>query len=295
LREENYAEIGEDAMFFYRLKYGMRRFWAQPEWTQFAGADWTERIMHLCLTDRLHEKQGRSIVRWRLNAGCEQLTVYLKRHYWLPRPLGWLAVLFPTRVWSPAAREWQNLEQARQLGITVPEAIAAGEMTGPWGKLQSFLAVKELTGMLPLHEAIPLAAQRLTEVAFADWKRGLLAEITRLVRLLHDRAWFHKDLYLCHFYIAENDIRSEVDNWTGRVCLIDFHRLARHLWTKPFWRAKDLAQLLYSSEVEGVSTADRQEFWRQYTGGRSCPWLARLVTWKARRYRQHNRKATAHS
>jgi heptose I phosphotransferase len=277
-------------MFFHRLKHGTLRLWMKPEWPHFAGADWAERIMHLSLTDRLHEKQGRSIVRWQLRAGSEQLTVYLKRHYQLPRWLGWLALLFPKRVWSPAGREWHHLEQARRLGVPVPEAVAAGEMLGPWGKLQSFLAVKELPGMLPLHEAIPIAAKRLSEEAFANWKGGMLAEIARLIGLLHDHAWFHKDLYLCHFYVAENDIRPDLDNWMGRVYLIDFHRLARHRWTKPFRQVKDVAQLLYSSDVEGITNADRQAFWREYTDGRSRPWLALLIARKARRYRIHNRK-----
>jgi heptose I phosphotransferase len=277
-------------MIFHRLKHGARRLWMQPEWAHFAGADWAERIMHLRLTDRLHEKQGRSIVRWQLSAGSEQLTVYLKRHYRLPRWVGWLALLFPKKPWSPAGQEWHHLEQARQLGVPVPKPMVAGELVRPWGKLQSFLAVQELTGMLPLHQAISLAAKRLPEVAFANWKRCLLTEMVRIVRLLHDRAWFHKDLYLCHFYLAENDVRPGVGDWTGRVHLIDFHRFARHRWTRRFWQVKDLAQLLYSSEVEGISNADRREFWRQYTGGRSSRILAWLVAWRASRYRNHNRK-----
>ncbi|HLW68795.1 MAG TPA: lipopolysaccharide kinase InaA family protein [Gemmataceae bacterium] len=278
-----------------RLINGSQRLWMQPDWPRFAGDGWEARIMQLHLTDRLHKKQGRSIVRWQLRAGSEQLTVYLKRHHRLPRWLGWLSILFPGRPWSPALQEWHHLQQARQLGVPVPEAVAAGEMTKTWGTFQSFLVVKELEGMLPLHEAIPLAAKRLSGGAFANWKRGLLTEMARLARLLHERAWFHKDLYLCHFYVPENDIRDDVGDWKNRVYLIDFHRLGRHPWTKWFWQVKDLAQLLYSSQFEGISNEDRREFWWQYTGGRSKPWLARLVRWKAQRYRRHNRSAGARS
>jgi hypothetical protein len=279
-----------NVMLFHRLIHGTRRFWFRPDWPRFAGIDWPERIMHLHLMDRLHEKQGRSIVRWQLHAGSEELTVYLKRHHRLPRLLGWLSLLFSKRPWSPAAREWHHLQQARNLGIPVPEAVAAGEWVGPWGKLQSFLAVRELTGMLPLHEAIPLAAKRLSADSFAHWKRGLLAEIARLVRLLHDRAWFHRDLYLCHFYVNESDIHDDVADWKSRVYLIDFHRLTRHRWTRFFAQVKDLGQLLYSSQIEGIAEADHREFWQQYTGGRPRPWLAWLVRWKARRYEKHNRR-----
>jgi hypothetical protein len=132
--------------------------------------------------------------------------------------------------------------------------VAAGEYIGPWCRLQSFLAVEELAAMLPLSQAIPLAADRLDAVTFRRWKRGLATEVARLARLLHDRRCFHKDLYLCHFYIAEEDTRSLPDPaqaWRGRVYLIDLHRLSHHGWTWWLWQTKDLAQLLYSSVTRG--------------------------------------------
>src|SRR5262249_49813248 len=87
----------------------------------------------------------------------------------------------------------------------VPDPVAAGEFIGPRGRLQSFLAIGELTGMLPLHEAIPLAAATLDARTFQTWKRTLIGEMVRMVRLLHEARRFHKDLYLCHFYIARAD------------------------------------------------------------------------------------------
>src|SRR5205823_15020004 len=120
-------------------------------------------------------------------------------------------------------------------------AVAAGEFVGPWGRLQSFLAVEELAGMLPLHEAIPLAAERLPPATFTVWKRGLIAEMARIARASHDRHWYHKDLYLCHFYVPEADTRRVPPDWAGRLYLIDFHRLSRHPLTSLMFRAKDLA------------------------------------------------------
>ncbi len=58
------------------------------------------------------------------------------------------------------------------------------------------------------------------------------------------------------------------------------------------WQTKDLAQLLYSSEIVGVDARDRLAFWRAYRGaGPRRPdsrWLRRFVLFKWRRYRQHN-------
>jgi heptose I phosphotransferase len=195
-------------------------------------------------------------------------------------------------------QEWQHLVWAASEGFPVPRPLAAGQFTGPWFRLQGFLAVEELHGMLPLHEAVPLAAQRLAPAEFARWKRGLTAELARLAAELHRRGVFHKDLYFCHFYIPESFTLRPPDDWKNRVVMIDLHRLARHRITAAWWRAKDLAQLLYSSDVPGVTARDRVRFWKLYRtfcGGRKPgEWLLPLVKWKWRLYVRHaRRKQTA--
>jgi hypothetical protein len=277
-----------------RLFRGVRRLHHQPHWPDFAGPDWAERIMHATVTDRFHAKQGRTIARWTLDANSRRLVVYLKRHYRLPWWHGLLALLWPKGDWSPAMQEWGHLEWARSAGLPVPLAAAGGEFIGPWGRLQSFLAVEELTGMLALHEAIPLAARQLDPPTFRLWKRGLVREMAAIARDLHSRRWFHKDLYLCHFYIAEEDTHR-LPEWRGRVRLIDLHRLGHHRWTWPWWRIKDLAQLLYSSNVPGVDARDRLGFWRLYFGdarrGRMTGWVRRLIGLQAWNYqRRHERR-----
>lgn len=278
------------AMFWQRLTRGDQRVWKRSDWDAFAGANWTERIMNVAVTDRFHAKQGRSTGRWILESEGRRLSVYLKRHYRLPRWRGLLAALWPGASWSPAWQEWQHLNWADGQGLPVPAAVAAGEYLGPWGRLQSFLAIEELAGMLPLNEAIPVAARRLDATTFARWKRGLIAEMARLTRELHTRRWFHKDLYLCHFYIAEADL-SCVPTWNQRVYVIDLHRLGRHPWTWLWWQIKDLAQLLYSSAIEGVTERDRRRFWRGYVNGGRAPLLVRWgVALKSWNYRRHNKK-----
>jgi hypothetical protein len=279
-----------------RWTVGVARLRQRSDWADFAGPDWPATIMERSVSDRFHAKQGRSIGRLTLHRDGRRLTVYLKRHYRLPWWRGLLATLWPGSGWSPALEEWHNIAWARAQGLPAAEAAAAGEIVGPWGRLQSFLAVEELTGMAPLHEAIPLAAQTLPPASFRRWKAGLIDEMTRLVRELHDRRYFHKDLYLCHFYIPTADTAWAPDRsaWRGRVHLIDFHRLGRHTATWRFWQVKDLAQLLYSSEIEGVTVRDRLRFWHAYLGGRSRTrvhrWLGWAIRLKWRRYRRHNQK-----
>jgi heptose I phosphotransferase len=275
-----------------RWSRGGRRLWQQPPWEELAGPDWPDRVMSLPVTDRFHAKQGRSIGRWVLGGAGQRLVVYLKRHYRLPWRHGLLALLRPSGAWSPALQEWQHLAWARAQGLPVPRAVACGQYIGPGVRLQSFLAVEELTGMLPLHEAIPQAARLLEPVAFRRWKRGLAAEMARLARALHHRRRFHKDLYLCHFYIAEADTATAPAVWRGRVRLIDLHRLGHHPLTWPWWLAKDLAQLLYSSAVPGVDDRDRLWFWKRYREripeGRAARLLRRWVRLKGWRYARHS-------
>jgi heptose I phosphotransferase len=277
--------------FWRRLFGGVRRLRQRPGWAHFAGADWPDRIMDVAVTDDFHAKQGRSTGRWVLEAGGRRMVVYLKRHYRLSWWRGLAALVCPQAGWSPALQEWDHLAWARAQGLPVPGGVAAGEYIGPWGRLQSFLAVEELTGMLPLHQAIPAAAAGLDPSTFERWKRGLAAELARLTRELHERRRFHKDLYLCHFFIPQEDTRR-LPRWGGRVHLIDLHRLAHHPWAWRRWQAKDLGQLLYSSELSKITARDRLRFWRCYLGdgrrGRWAPCLRRLVLLKWRRYRQHN-------
>lgn len=269
---------------------GSRIVREQPEWRRFAGDDWAERIMSVQVTDRLHEKQGRAIARWTLSDGSQKLVAFLKRHYRLPRWQGLLATLFPRRAWSPGLQEWQHLEWAKAQGFAVPRPLAAGQFVGPRGKLQGFLAVEELTGKLPLHEAVPLALERLPPADFLRWKRGLTAELARIARELHRRRVFHKDLYFCHFYIDETLTRHIPDSWLNRAVMIDLHRLGRHRFTAAWWQVKDLAQFLYSSDVPGVTARDRLRFWKLYRRDWPAPpgnWLLPLIRWKWRLYCRH--------
>ena len=270
---------------------------SSPDWNEALGADWPDRIMQVIVSDLFHAKQGRTIARWVVPGGP---TVFLKRHYTLPRLDGFFASLFPRQYWSAGMQEAARLNWVARQGIFVPRVVAAGEFRGRWGKLQSFLAVEELAGMRALHEIIPDAAKQLSPADFARWKRGLIAEVARLSRELHRRRAFHKDLYLCHFFAYDADIEKVPDDWKGRIAMIDFHRLGRYnlFWAK--WQAKDLAQLLYSTfDVPGVTPRDRVRFWKLYCGGdwggaMTPPRIVRFTAAvKADRYYKHNQKLTA--
>src|SRR5262245_55337086 len=92
-----------------RLVRGVRRVHQPTDSPHYVEPDWADRIMGLAIRDRFHAKQGRSIARWTLRKENRDLTVYMKRHYRLPRWRGVLATIWPDAGWSPAVQEWHHL------------------------------------------------------------------------------------------------------------------------------------------------------------------------------------------
>jgi heptose I phosphotransferase len=275
--------------FWDRLVRGTRWTWLDERFRPALPADLAETVMSLESHDRHHAKQGRSTARVVFHGPAGPVPVYLKRHFRLPWPARLAALLDPNGRHSPGAAEFDHLARARALGLAVPEVVAAGERIGPWGRLQSFLMVAELTGSLPLNEAIPALAIRLDRPAFERLKRGLARETAEIAATLHVAGVFHKDLYLCHYFL---DL-ARLDRPGRRLILIDLHRLAEHRFFSDRWRRKDLGQLLFSAEgVAGISGRDALRFWAHYrrlTALRDPRRQARLIARKAAGYRRHNR------
>ena len=266
-----------------RLVRGTRRTWLSDRHKAALPPDLAETVMAIESADRYHAKQGRSTARVRFDA----LSVYLKRHDRLPWPSRLAALVHPEGDHSPATTERRHLEHARALGIPVPADGAPGEEIGPWGRLRGFLMVAELVGSDEVNLVIPRLAASLEPSAFARFKRDVVAEMAEIAARLHRARSFHKDLYLCHYFL---DPSKPVGH---RLTLIDLHRLGRHRWTAWRWRWKDLGQLLYSTEgVAGINDRDRLRFWKHYRTRMGLKWPraeARAIRSKAARYLAHNR------
>ncbi len=279
----------------HRLFTTMTKTSQRPGWKELVGENWTETIMAVKPTSDFQAKQGRSTGRWLVEKDGKSLSVYLKRHYQLPWWRGLLAWIWPDEKWSPAIQEWHHLQWARDQEFLVPPEVAVVEYIGPFCKLQSCLVIEELVGMLPLHQAIPKARKSMETVVFQSWKNELITELARICRELHQRNHFHKDLYLCHFYLPS----GEIEHWNGnslnqKVFMIDLHRLGHHPWSRLWWQVKDLAQLLFSSDLDEITKRDRLRFWWLYRGKtlrttttRWLEWFIRIKFW---RYKDHNQK-----
>jgi Lipopolysaccharide kinase (Kdo/WaaP) family len=252
--------------------------------------------------DHFVEKQGRSTGRYVVGPFGRQLSFFLKKYY----RLSWWQRWFVPLARYPGPRELANLEQAAALGVPVPEPLVAGAARDH--HCRSMLAVRDLEGYMPLHEFIPRRFSGVQSAPIRRLRRELTCQLADISRRLHRANYFHCDLYLCHFFIREANsaqarLRADAgDKVTTQneatmrqsdlfdLVLIDFTRLKRS-WN-PRWRVKDLAQLLFSSDVPGVSRTDRLRFFKWYLGrarlDESARSLLRRVQWKASLYHRHN-------
>ncbi len=245
------------------------------------------------LLTEVRHKRGRFIVRTSLpDADGQERPVFLKVYTCNGR---WNRV--KSRITSslgkasPAQLERRNLGWAAAQGIPVPRLV-----TGfPEFESASFsvLVTEELCGMSALHTLLPRGAKTLSPAAFRKWKRELAHELARLTQLLHRSNRYHKDLYLCHFFLPDEAL-TDGQSIQGRLHLLDLLRLKHHRWNSRRWQVKDLAELLYSSDLAGIETRDRLRFMHTYLGctklDRDGRRLIESVVKKAARYRRQNRE-----
>lgn len=275
---------------------GVSWTWINEHYRARVPDDLASSVMTLESRDRFHAKQGRSTARVVLSRTDRPVAVYLKRHFRLPWPARLAALVDPAGKHSPAAAEWIHLERARALGIDVPEVVAAGERIGPQARLQSFVMIAELGGCEAVNELLPRLADQLDARSFELLKRRVIAEVARITATLHAARVFHKDLYLCHFFLDSqqaSQVGEDNADFAVRLSLIDLHRLREHTLWPDWWRWKDLGQLLYSTYgVAGITDRDRLRFWKVYcrrVGIRHRRWHGRVVQARAARYLKHNR------
>ncbi len=214
------------------------------------GLDTVEGALRFCAGEKVREAGPRCTRRVETRHGIW----YLKTHHGLP--LRRRIALSVAGAASPARREWDNLGALRRAGFDVAEAVAVGEAAAALGASpRSFLVMREVPGpslATLLREGFPEVHQQ----SAARTRRRVLRDLAGLVRRFHANGFYHRDLYLAHFLVAEDP------RW-GRPYLIDVERVEQGFPPRRRWLVKDLAAL-HTSAPAAVSRADRLRFLLEY-------------------------------
>lgn len=209
----------------------------------------------------LHARLATQALDWVPNAYLRRLPT--REVFCLPGPHGAQLVAKRSREsWagsaaSPAAQERAILEALRQLGIAVPRPLAHAERRE--GPLQvarrSVLLLEWVAHEQTLRERLRSCDPR----EMRHWARELAAMVVRL----HSTGWYHRDLYLQHFVLSNE-----------QLVLLDLGRARQTQLLRERWFIKDLAALIHSTP-RAVSLRARLEFWVRYARGRGLGRRAR--------------------
>jgi len=155
-----------------------------------------------------------------------------------------------------AKNEWLALQRLQQLDIPTMQVMAYGEKGFNPARRESFLLTKELTNVISLED---LSRDWLVSPPKPMFKRALIKEVARMVRVIHANGLNHRDCYICHFLW---DTTSSAN--MPRIYLIDLHRAQLRTETPERWVIKDLAGLYFSSKDIGLTSRDLWRFIREY-------------------------------
>jgi len=204
------------------------------------------------------EQGPRSVVRFSLSQAGGKRNFFLKRHRHPPLGEQVREFLRWGRILSGGRREWENLWSLRQLGIATVEPVGFGERRR-WGwEMESFLITEELEGACRLTDFIPLRFPLPLPSSLIAQKRRLMNRLASLTHRMHEEGFFHRDLYLGHFFIKSEEARD------FELYLMDLGRLIQPRGRRKRWIIKDLASLNFSAPGRWFSASDRLRFFKQY-------------------------------
>jgi hypothetical protein len=161
--------------------------------------------------------------------------------------LAFLAKLLALDARTEGRREFDNLGALAALGLAVPRPVA-------WLEERRSLFGPLRPRSLVVMEAVEHRAT-LRDVAERDPRAAVerfLGPLARTVARLHAAGWYHRDLYLQHWIVAERGL-----------VLLDVGRCRRESSPRERWFVKDVAALLHSTP-NGVGARSRLRFLARY-------------------------------
>ncbi|MFQ5429837.1 MAG: lipopolysaccharide kinase InaA family protein [Phycisphaerae bacterium] len=188
-------------------------------------------------------------------------------------------------------REMHFIKRLTLLGIPTLRAVAFGQKMRGVIEKKSFAITEAIDGQ-SLERVAEAAARNPGAAPAWTQRREIIRQLAFITRRLHENRLYHRDLYLCHVFLANNTDGAVV------LRLIDLARMIEKPRNPDRWRIKDLAALDYSAPASVVTRADRVRFLYDYdanlagrpAGRAALRALARSVRSRARRMARHDAK-----
>lgn len=168
--------------------------------------------------------------------------------------------------------------------ILTPQVIAYG---GQWtGCVEncSFIITLEIPNGRSLEQKLPNCFETPPAPKQRQAKNEFIYRLADFVRRFHETGYCHRDLYLSHLFLSDEQT----------LYLIDLHRTFKPRIGSCYYRIKDIAQLHYSCPAAKISSSDRLRFYLAYAQMEKLTTqdkkIIRQVHAKALRMAQHDRK-----
>ena len=162
-----------------------------------------------------------------------------------------------------AQNEWRAVERLQQLGVDSMTAVAWGSRGWNPACRQSFIITEALENTVSLEDYCAPWAQHSPPFSI---KLQLLSALARISRTLHGNGICHRDFYICHFLLHENERFSAGEILVPRLSLIDLHRALIRDRLRQRWIIKDVAGLYFSALHIGLNRHDFLRFVKIYSG-----------------------------
>ena len=161
-----------------------------------------------------------------------------------------------------AMDEVRAIEAVRNAGLDTMTVAAFGSRGVNPAGVESFIVTDDLSGTLSLEDVgEEWVSSGHTPVLF---KRALILRVAQIARDMHRAGINHRDFYLAHFLMSEQDVRRE--NSDAPLFLIDLHRSQVRRSVPRRWQVKDLGGLYFSTARFGMTRRDLLRFIRAYSG-----------------------------
>ena len=135
-----------------------------------------------------------------------------------------------------ARNEWRALATLHRLGIPVPVVAGYGRRGLLPQTAESFIVTEDVGTRFNLEDLTRDWPQN--PPSFRE-KLGLVREVAKISRTMHDNGVCHRDFYICHFLVKRNGGHS--------LTVIDLHRALVKNNLGRRWIVKDVGSLYFSA------------------------------------------------